>query len=81
MKHQDTWQVLQIQLSNVKKCKSTFRADRLISETVNVVIPESAELEDFDKTISEKNVKCPKCKGEFENARKFNMMFKVGIGP
>ncbi len=64
-----------------KNCKSTFRADRLITETVNVVIPESAELEDFDKIILEKNVKCPKCKGEFENTRKFNMMFKVGIGP
>ena len=64
-----------------KSCKSTFRADRLISETVNVVIPESAELEDFDKAISEKNVKCPKCKGDFDNTRKFNMMFKVGIGP
>ena len=64
-----------------KNCKSTFRADRLITETVNVVIPESAELEAFDKTISEKNVKCPKCKGDFEKTRKFNMMFKVGIGP
>ncbi|HXV66574.1 MAG TPA: glycine--tRNA ligase [Nitrosopumilaceae archaeon] len=64
-----------------KKCKSTFRADRLIAESVKIEIPESAELIDFDKTISEKNVKCPKCQGEFENARKFNMMFKVGIGP
>ena len=64
-----------------KNCKSTFRADRLIAETISVEIPESAELEDFDKAISEKNVKCPKCKGEFENTRKFNMMFKVGIGP
>jgi len=64
-----------------KNCKSTFRADRLIAETINVEIPESAELEDFDKTISEKNIKCPKCKGEFEKTRKFNMMFKVGIGP
>ncbi len=64
-----------------KKCKATFRADRLISDTVKVVIPESAPLEDFDKAISEKNIQCPKCKGEFENTRKFNMMFKVGIGP
>src|SRR3990172_8366366 len=64
-----------------KNCKSTFRADRLIAETVKVEIPESADLKDFDKTISEKNVKCPKCQGEFENTRKFNMMFKVGIGP
>src|SRR3970282_2972451 len=64
-----------------KNCKATFRADRLIAETVRVEIPESADLKDFDKTISEKNVKCPKCQGEFENARKFNMMLKVGIGP
>lgn len=64
-----------------KNCSSTFRADRLISEAVNVVIPESADLKEFDKTIIGKKIKCPKCKGEFENTRKFNMMFKVGIGP
>jgi len=64
-----------------KNCKSTYRADRLISESAKVEIPESADLTEFDKTISEKNVKCPKCKGDFENTRKFNMMFKVGIGP
>ncbi len=64
-----------------KNCKSTFRADRQISESVKVEIPESAPLEDFDKAILENNVRCPKCKGEFENTRKFNMMFKVGIGP
>ena len=26
-------------------------------------------------------MKCPKCKGDFESAKNFNMMFKVGIGP
>ena len=64
-----------------KKCNSTFRADRLITEVTHIEIPESADLEEFDKIISEKNVKCPRCKGDFENSRKFNMMFKVGIGP
>ena len=64
-----------------KNCKSTFRADRLIFDTVKVEIPESADLKEFDNVISEKNVKCPSCQGDFENARKFNMMFKVGIGP
>ncbi len=64
-----------------KNCKLTFRADKLIAEITKVEIPESADLEDFDKIISEKNMKCPKCSGDFENARKFNMMFKVGIGP
>ena len=64
-----------------KNCKSTFRADRLIAETTKDEIPESADLADFDKIITEKNVKCPRCKGDFDNCRKFNMMFKVGIGP
>ena len=48
---------------------------------LKLVIPESADLDEFDKIINEKNVKCPKCKGDFENTRKFNMMFQVGIGP
>ena len=64
-----------------KKCKSTFRADKLISEVSEIIIPESADLEEFDKAIKEKNIKCPRCKDEFENTRKFNMMFRVGIGP
>ena len=64
-----------------KNCKATFRADRMIAEVTKVEIPESADLEEFDKVIAEKGLKCPKCEGEFENTRKFNMMFKVGIGP
>ena len=62
-------------------CKLNFRADKLIFEQAKIEIPESADLPEFDKTITEKNIRCPKCKGEFERARKFNMMFKVEIGP
>ena len=64
-----------------KKCGLTYRADKLISEVANIEIPESANLEDFDKMIQEKQIVCTKCKGVFEPARKFNMMFRVGIGP
>ncbi len=63
------------------KCKSTFRADRMIAEAAGVTIPESADLDEFDKAIAENGIKCPKCKGGFEPAKKFNMMFQVGIGP
>jgi glycyl-tRNA synthetase len=63
------------------KCKSTFRADRTIAEISKIEIPENADLEEFDNAISKNNIKCPKCRGDFENAKKFNMMFKVGIGP
>ncbi len=64
-----------------RQCGSNYRADRLISEAAKIEIPESADLGDFDKTVLEKNIRCPKCKGEFDKARKFNMMFKVEIGP
>ena len=63
------------------KCNSTFRADRTIAEIAQIEIPESADLNEFDMAISQNNIKCPKCKGEFDKAKKFNMMFKVGIGP
>lgn len=64
-----------------EKCKSIFRADKLIIEITSIVVPESADLSEFDKLITEKNLVCPKCKGKFNKAHKFNMMFKVGIGP
>ena len=63
------------------KCNSTFRADRAIADVAQIEIPESADLDEFDNAISQNNIKCPKCKGDFEKTKKFNMMFRVGIGP
>ncbi len=67
-------------IATCTKCKSIFRADKMIEEIASITVPESADLEEFDKVIQEKNIKCPKCKGNFESIKKFNMMFKVGIG-
>ncbi|MEM2785725.1 MAG: glycine--tRNA ligase [Candidatus Nitrosotenuis sp.] len=64
-----------------KQCGLNYRADKLIFEASKLEIPESADLAEFDKAISEKAIRCPKCKGEFDMTRKFNMMFKVEIGP
>lgn len=64
-----------------KGCGLNSRADRLIFDVAKLEIPESADLAEFDRAIREKGIKCPKCKGEFDLARKFNMMFKVEIGP
>lgn len=63
------------------KCNSTFRADRTIAEISNIEIPESADLIEFDNAILQNNIKCPKCKGDFNKTKNFNMMFRVGIGP
>ena len=67
-------------IATCTKCKSIFRADKMIEEITKIVVPESADLAEFDKVIREKKITCPKCKGSFENIKKFNMMFKVGIG-
>ena len=64
-----------------KKCKALFRADKLIEEQAGIFLPERATLEDFNKTIKEKNIKCPKCKGELGEVRFFNLMLKVDVGP
>ncbi len=68
-------------IATCKKCKSIFRADKMIEEITSIVVPESADLSEFDKVIEEKKIVCPKCKGEFDLIKKFNMMFRVGIGP
>jgi glycyl-tRNA synthetase len=64
-----------------KKCKALFRADKLIEEQAGIFLPERATIEDFNKVIKEKNIKCPKCKGELGEVRFFNLMLKVDVGP
>lgn len=68
-------------ISRCKKCGLTFRSDRMITEAKNIEIPESADLKEFDDIIKQNDIRCHKCNGEFEDTKKFNMMFKVGIGP
>ncbi|MDC8452899.1 MAG: glycine--tRNA ligase [Candidatus Nitrosotalea sp.] len=67
-------------IATCTKCKSIFRADKMIAEITSIIVPENADLEEFDKIIAEKKIVCTKCKGSLENIKKFNMMFKVGIG-
>jgi len=64
-----------------KKCKSLHRADQLIAEKINGIVPESMDIEELSKLIKKHNVECPKCKGkDFAEVKKFNMMMKVDIG-
>jgi glycyl-tRNA synthetase len=63
------------------KCKSSFRADKLIQDKVKIDVPERLQNEKVDKIIIEHNIKCPNCNGDFSSTERFNMMFKVEIGP
>ena len=62
------------------ECGSTFRADKLLEESCGAKIPEAAEPSEFDAAIKANSVRC-RCGGELGPAKKFNMMFRVGIGP
>ncbi|QHX36806.1 glycine--tRNA ligase [Spiroplasma sp. BIUS-1] len=68
-------------LIDCKKCKSRFRADKLIEEKftdMNVGGWTNEEIENF---IKEKAINCPKCDAnDFTNIRQFTLMFKTNQG-
>lgn len=63
------------------KCNSIFRADRFIEERTGQRVPERLSNEDIDALLKSNDLKCPNCKGDFGPVNRFNMMFRVGIGP
>lgn len=63
------------------KCSSTFRIDRYIEEKTGQRVPERLADSEIDALILQHNLKCPNCKGDFGKVGRFNMMFRVGIGP
>ncbi|HET7642317.1 MAG TPA: glycine--tRNA ligase [Nitrososphaeraceae archaeon] len=63
------------------KCRTTLRADKYISEKTEINIPERLSNEEIDLIIRQHNLQCPKCGSDFKKTERFNMMFKLGIGP
>lgn len=63
------------------KCKSVFRADKFILEEKGIDVPERIPNDEVDKILNQYNLNCPKCHSAFQKTERFNMMFKVGIGP
>lgn len=64
-----------------KNCGATFRADRYITEKTGNDVPELISGNEIDKMVQEFDLKCVTCKGTFYESSRFNMMFKVEIGP
>ena len=63
------------------KCNSTFRADRYITEKTGENVLERMPDDEINVLVKKHNLRCPNCKGEFGGVSRFNMMFRVGIGP
>jgi len=66
-------------LVQCKKCKSMFRADKIIEENLKQNVDGLAPKE-LDEIITKNNLKCSKCDGEFMKAREFNLMLKTQVG-
>jgi len=66
-----------------KGCRSRFRADHLIEETLKIET-NNMDLKDMQKIFSEKSadIACPTCgkKGDYTEIRQFNLMFQTKMG-
>ncbi len=64
---------------NCMKCKSVFRADKLVEENFEISA-DGFNDEKLLKFIHEKNIKCPSCGGKFgENISRQSLMMKTNI--
>lgn len=62
------------------KCKSSFRADKLIEEKTGIAADSFKDRELID-TFKEKNIICPSCKGRFDlEIHRHSLMMKTTIG-
>ncbi|MCK4552819.1 glycine--tRNA ligase [Candidatus Pacearchaeota archaeon] len=62
-----------------KKCHARFRVDNLL-EDEGLEDVEVLSVEEMDKEIKERSLKCKRCKGDFAGVMQFNMMFPVNVG-
>jgi len=63
------------------KCGSVFRPDKLVEEKTHSQVPEKLLDAEYDTLMVKTGVKCLKCGSALSGTSRFNMMFKVGIGP
>ena len=67
-------------ITQCQSCKSMFRADNLIEESIGKFV-EGAKADELTKIIKENKIECPKCKGALGDVRIFNLMLKTVVGP
>jgi len=62
-------------------CHSVYRPDKLLEEKLRHAVPENLGDEEYDSLLKENGIRCSKCKNPLSGTKRFNMMFKLGIGP
>ena len=61
------------------KCSERLRADHYIQEKLGMNV-EGKPVAEINKIIKDNNIKCPKCKHDFEELKKFNLLFETRVG-
>jgi glycyl-tRNA synthetase len=67
-------------VTQCKKCNTIHRADKLLEEVAKKPFKESAPVEELTAALREHKVKCPKCKSDLMDVKRFNMMVKADVG-
>ncbi len=62
------------------KCKEKIRGDVHIEDELKIAA-DGMKVDEINKLVKDNDLKCPKCKADFEEANDFNLMFKTNVGP
>jgi glycyl-tRNA synthetase len=62
------------------KCKKNERADKLLSDKLGRIIPESASVEELNRLIKENKINCLHCQGSFGEVNKSSLMVESIVG-
>ncbi len=65
-------------VTRCSSCGRVYRADHLVEEVLGKNV-EGIELEELNRVL--RDVRCPACGGELEEASYFNLMFETEVGP
>lgn len=61
-------------------CKRRFKADQLLREAAGIQA-EAFSLEEMERTINERQIRCVECGGQLSRPEHFSTMFRTTIGP
>ena len=64
-----------------KKCKSFYRADKLLEEKLKKTIPENLPEKEYDKLLKQNKITCPNCHSQLTETKKTSLMFLFNAGP
>ena len=61
-------------------CGSAFRPDKLVEEKTGTQVPEKLSDAEYDELLAKHDIRCQKCGAKLAGTKRFNMMFRVGVG-